>query len=87
MACVLLSHCAEAPLVVVVLREDPLDHFEFDFLVVMAPLVYLPVVLLLVPLALVHIRVYFHFSLLDFCYTSKSKFFKTLNGFTHGLGP
>ena len=25
--------------------------------------------------------------MLDFCYTSKSKLFKTLNGFTHGLGP
>ena len=25
--------------------------------------------------------------LLDFCYTNKSKLFKTLNGFTHGLGP
>ena len=25
--------------------------------------------------------------LLDFCYTSKSMLFKTLNGFTHGLGP
>ena len=25
--------------------------------------------------------------LLDFGYTSKSKLFKTLNGFTHGLGP
>ena len=25
--------------------------------------------------------------LLDFCYASKSKLFKTLNGFTHGLGP
>ena len=24
---------------------------------------------------------------LDFFYTSKSKLFKTLNGFTHGLGP
>ena len=24
---------------------------------------------------------------LDFCYTSKSKLFKTLNRFTHGLGP
>ena len=25
--------------------------------------------------------------LLDFCYTSKSKLFKALNGFTHGLEP
>ena len=25
--------------------------------------------------------------LLDFCYTSKSKLFNTLNGFIHGLGP
>ena len=25
--------------------------------------------------------------LLNFCYTSKSKLFKTLNGFTHGFGP
>ena len=24
---------------------------------------------------------------LDFCYTSKFKLFKTLNEFTHGLGP
>ena len=45
-------------LVVVVLQEDPLDNFEFDFLV---PLVYLPVVLLLVPLVLVYLRVYFNF--------------------------
>ena len=50
MACMSFSHYAEAPLVVVVLQEDPLDHFEFDFLVVLVPLVYLPVVLLLVPL-------------------------------------
>ena len=61
MACVSFSHYAEAPLVVVVLREDPLNHFESDFLVVLVPLVYLPVVLLLVPLMLVHLRVYFHF--------------------------
>ena len=61
MACVSFSHYAEAPLVVVVLQEDPLDHFEFDFLVVLVPLVYLLVVLLLVPLMLVHFRVYFHF--------------------------
>ena len=59
MACVSFSHHAEAPLVVVVLQEDPLDHFEFDFLVVLVPFVYLPVVL--VPLVLVHLRVYFHF--------------------------
>ena len=52
MACVSFSHYAEAPLVVVVLQEDPLDHFEFDFMV---PPVYLPVVLLLVPLVLVHL--------------------------------
>ena len=26
-------------------------------------------------------------SVLDFCYTSKSKLFKTQNGFTHRLGP
>ena len=32
MACVSFSHYAEAPVVVVVLQEDPLDHFEFDFL-------------------------------------------------------
>ena len=57
MACVSFSHYAEGPLVVVVLQEDPLDHF----LVVLVPLVYLPVVLLLVPLVLVHLRVYFHF--------------------------
>ena len=62
MACVSFSHYAEAPLVVVVLQEDPLDNFEFDFLVVLVPLIYLPVVLLLVPLVLVHLRVYFHFS-------------------------
>ena len=61
MACMSFSHYAEAPLVVVVLHEDPLYHFEFDFLVVLVPLVYLPVVLLLVPLVLVHLRVYFHF--------------------------
>ena len=70
MACVSFSHYAEAPLVIVVLQEDPLDHFEFDFLVFLVPLVYLPVVLLLVPLVLVlllvplmlvHLRVYFHF--------------------------
>ena len=53
MACVSFSHNAEAPLVVVVLQEDPLDNFEFDFLVVLVPLVYLPVVLLLVPLVLI----------------------------------
>ena len=61
MAYVSFSHYAEAPLVVVVLQEDPLDHFEFDFRVVLVPLVYLPVVLLLVPLVLVHLRVYFRF--------------------------
>ena len=61
MACVSFSHYAEAPLVIVVLQEDPLDRFEFDFLVVLVPLVYLPIVLLLVPLMLVHLRVYFHF--------------------------
>ena len=55
------SYYAEAPLVVMVLREDPFNHFEFDFLVVLVPLVYLPVVLLLVPLVFVHLRVYFHF--------------------------
>ena len=52
------SHYVEASLVVVVLQEGPLDHFEFDFLV---PLVYVPIVLLLVPLVLIHLRVYFHF--------------------------
>ena len=26
-------------------------------------------------------------TMLDFCYTSKSKLFKTLNEFTHGFGP
>ena len=51
MACVSFSHYAEAPLVVVVLQEYPLDHFEFDFLVVMVPLVYLPIVLLVTPLS------------------------------------
>ena len=61
MPCVSFSHYAEAPLVVVVLQEDPLDHFEFDFLVVLVSLVYLPIVLLLIPLMLVHLRVYFHF--------------------------
>ena len=61
MASVLFSHYAKTPLVVVVLQEDPLDHFEFDFLGFLVPLVYLPVVLLLVPLMLVHLRVYFHF--------------------------
>ena len=61
MACVSFSHYAEAPLVVVVIQEDPLDYFEFNFLVVLVPLVYLPIVLLLVPLVLVHLRVYFHF--------------------------
>ena len=61
MACVSFSHYAETPLVVVILQEDPLDHFEFDFLGFLAPLVYIPVVLLLVPLVLVHLRVYFHF--------------------------
>ena len=55
MACVLFSYYAEAPLVVVVLQEDPLNHFEFDFLVVLVPLVSLPVVLLLVPLVLVYL--------------------------------
>ena len=62
MACMSFSHYAEAPLVVVILQEDPLDPFEFDFLVFLVPLVYLPFVLLLVPLMLVHLRVYFHFS-------------------------
>ena len=61
MACVSFSRHAEAPLVVMVLQEDPLNNFEFDFLVVLVPLVYLPVVLLLVPLVLIHLRVYFHF--------------------------
>ena len=61
MACVSFSHYAEAPLVVMVLQQDPLDHFEFDFLVFLVPLVYLLVVLLLVPLVLVHLQVYFHF--------------------------
>ena len=61
MAYVSFSHYAKAPLVVVVLQEDPLDHFEFDFLVVLVPLIYLPVVLLMVPLVLVHLQVYFHF--------------------------
>ena len=70
MAYMSFSHYAEAPLVVVVLQEDPLNHFEFDFLVFLVPLVYLPVVLLLVPLVidlllvplvLIHLRVYFHF--------------------------
>ena len=61
MACVSFSHYTKAPLVVVVLQEDPLDHFEFDFLVVLVPLVYLPIILLLVLLVLVHLRVYFHF--------------------------
>ena len=65
MACLSFSHYAEAPLVVVVLQEDPRDHFEFDFLVVPVPLVYLPVVLLLVPLVLVHLRVYFHFPFVE----------------------
>ena len=55
MACMSFSHYAEAPLVVVVLQEDPLDNFEFDFLVVLVSLKYLPVVLLLVPLVLVHL--------------------------------
>ena len=62
MACLSFSHYAEAPLVVMVLQEDPLDHFEFDFLVFLVPLVYLPIVLLLVPLVLAHLRVYFHFA-------------------------
>ena len=61
MACVSFSHYTEAPLVVVVLQEDPLENFEFDFLVVLVPLVYLLVVLLLVSLVLVHLQVYFHF--------------------------
>ena len=61
MACVSFSHYVETPLVVVVLQEDPLNHFEFDFLGFLVLLVYLPVVLLLVPLVLVHLRVYFHF--------------------------
>ena len=65
MACVSFSHYAEAPLVVVVLQEDPLDHFEFDFLVFLVPLIYLPVVIQLVPLVLVHLRVYFHFSFVE----------------------
>ena len=55
MACMLFSHYAESPLVVVVLQEVPIDHFEFDFLVVLVPPIYLPVVLLLVPLVLVHL--------------------------------
>ena len=55
------SHYVKAPLVVVVLQEDPLDHFEFDFLVVLVPLVYQPDVLLLVLLVHAHLRVYFHF--------------------------
>ena len=61
MACVSFSLYAEASLVVVVLQEDPLDHFEFYFLGFLVPLVYIPIVLLLVPLVLVHLRVYFHF--------------------------
>ena len=65
MVYVSFCHCAEAPMVVMVLQEDPLDHFEFDFLVVLVPLVYLPVVLLLVPLVLVHLRVYFHFPFVE----------------------
>ena len=65
MACVSFSHYAEAPLVVVVLEEDPLDNFEFDFLVVLVPLVYLPIVLLLVPIVLIHLRVYFHFPFVE----------------------
>ena len=52
-------------MVVVVLMEDPFDHFEFDFLVVLVPLVYLPIVLLLVPLVLVHLLVYFHFPFVE----------------------
>ena len=61
MACVAFSHYIETPLVVVVLEEDPLDHFEFDFLGFLVPLVYLPVVLILVPLVPVHLREYFYF--------------------------
>ena len=30
---------------------------------------------------------FFLLKVLDFCYTRKSKLFKTLNGFTHGLRP
>ena len=61
MACVSFSHYVEAPLVVVVLQKNPLNNFEFDFLVVLVPLVYLHVILLLVPLVRVHLQVYFNF--------------------------
>ena len=61
LACVSFFHYDEALLVVMVLQVDPLvysKYSKFDFLV---SYVFLPVVLLLVPLVLVHVWVHLHF--------------------------